>query len=441
MHLQAGEWSLDFRDGDLWHIRAFGVEAVERVYFALRDENWGTPPFVLSNLKTERAAGAFALSFDAEHKTGPIHFRWRGEIEGRPEGVIRYRASGEALSSFKRNRIGICVHHPLSCAGRDAAVTHADGRTAAAAFPKLVSPHQPVLGIRAISYLLAGGRAVEIAFSGDIWEMEDQRNWSDANFKTYPTPLALPYPVEVAAGTRIEQTVEIRLKYDTRRGELPLGLTLDATEPLPVLVERLHKLRLAHLRVEQPERISEAARWNLPLELALTLGDNAQNELAAIHTGGAPLARVIVYRKGEPIAAARWVEMARARFPNVPVLPGSDLYFAELNRNRVSDFSHGVAFGLHPQVHAFDDESIMANLASHESMVETVRSFTAGARVFLSPVTFGPRGQTDPRLLTMFGAAWTRGAIANFERLRVASATVHTLGAVLQSPALENLFI
>lgn len=441
MHLQAGEWSLEFRDGDLRHMRACGVEAVERVYFALRDENWGTPPFAVSNLKAEIAAAGFSLSFDAEHKAGPIRFRWHGVVEGSAEGSVRYQAAGVALSPFKRNRIGLCVHHPLDCAGRKLAITHTAGQTSTTEFPRLVSPHQPVLGIRSMAYPLAGGRTVEIEFGGEVWEMEDQRNWSDANFKTYPTPLALPYPVQVAEGTRIEQSVEIRLRQEPSRRELPLGLTLDATEPQPGPVERLQRLRLSHLRLEQPERMAEAARWNLPLELALTLSDDPQSELAAIRTGDAPLARVIVYRRGEPVASARWVELARARFPGVPVLPGSDQYFAELNRNRASDFSQGVAFGLHPQVHAVDDESIMANLAAHESMLETVRAFTGGARVSLSPVTFCPRGQADPRLQTVFGSAWTRGAAANFERLGAASATFHTVGDVLRFPALESVFL
>jgi hypothetical protein len=332
------------------------------------------------------------------------------------------------------------VHHPLSCAGKPLAVAQPDGAMIQAAFPKLISPHQPVLGIRSMAYDLGPGRVAEITFGGEVWEMEDQRNWSDANFKTYPTPLALPYPVEVAAGSRFEQTVELRLRYSGGQRILPLGLTLDATEPLPSSVERLHRLKVEHLRLEQPGRLSEAARWNLPVELALTLGDDAEKELAAVATGAAPLARVIVYRRDEPVAAARWVAMARARFPGVAVMPGSNQYFAELNRNRTSDFSAGVAFGLHPQVHAVDDESIMANLASHDSLVETVRAIAGATPLALSPVTFGPRGQADARLGTAFGAAWTGGAIANFARLGVASATFHTLGDVLASPHLERLF-
>ena len=35
--------------------------------------------------------------------------------------------------------------------------------------------------------------------------MEDQRNWTDASFKTYSTPLELPFPVELSAGEQIRQ--------------------------------------------------------------------------------------------------------------------------------------------------------------------------------------------------------------------------------------------
>jgi D-apionolactonase len=41
--------------------------------------------------------------------------------------------------------------------------------------------------------------------------MEDQRNWTDASFKTYSTPLELPFPVEVAAGERIFQRVVLSI--------------------------------------------------------------------------------------------------------------------------------------------------------------------------------------------------------------------------------------
>ena len=35
------------------------------------------------------------------------------------------------------------------------------------------------------------GATVDIVFGGEIFEMEDQRNWSDASYKTYCVPLGL----------------------------------------------------------------------------------------------------------------------------------------------------------------------------------------------------------------------------------------------------------
>ena len=47
---------------------------------------------------------------------------------------------------------------------------------------------------------------------GDTFEMEDQRNWTDASYKTYVRPLGLPYPYTLNAGETIEQAVELRFE-------------------------------------------------------------------------------------------------------------------------------------------------------------------------------------------------------------------------------------
>ena len=55
--------------------------------------------------------------------------------------------------------------------------------------------------MRAISHEVVPGLMAEVRFEGETFEMEDQRNWTDASYKTYCTPLSLPYPVEVKEGT------------------------------------------------------------------------------------------------------------------------------------------------------------------------------------------------------------------------------------------------
>src|SRR5204862_397228 len=114
-------------------------------------------------------------------------------------------------STFRRNRLGFCVHHPLEgCLGRPCWLERPDGSVAEERFPNFIAPHQPFLDIRAMRYEVLPGLIAEVRFSGDIFETEDQRNWSDANFKTYSTPLRLPFPVEVRAGDEIRQSVTIR---------------------------------------------------------------------------------------------------------------------------------------------------------------------------------------------------------------------------------------
>ena len=65
--------------------------------------------------------------------------------------------------------------------------------------------------MQSIAHATAGGEIV-IRFEGDLWEMEDQRNWTDASYKTYSTPLRLPYPVEIHEGDRVWQRVTIEAR-------------------------------------------------------------------------------------------------------------------------------------------------------------------------------------------------------------------------------------
>ncbi len=44
---------------------------------------------------------------------------------------------------------------------------------------------------------------------GDTFEMEDQRNWSDASYKTYVRPLARPWPYTLPKGVKVEQAVRL----------------------------------------------------------------------------------------------------------------------------------------------------------------------------------------------------------------------------------------
>ena len=82
------------------------------------------------------------------------------------------------------NRAGFVVLHPAWLAGQKLKVTHVDDREEETRFPERISPSQPVFDIRALSHEVAPGLWATCRMEGDTFEMEDQRNWTDASYKT-----------------------------------------------------------------------------------------------------------------------------------------------------------------------------------------------------------------------------------------------------------------
>src|SRR5262249_32439416 len=136
-----------------------------------------------------------------------------------------------------------------------------DGSMETGVFPESIAPHQPFLGMRAIAHELlpASGDApalwANVRFEGDIFEMEDQRNWTDASYKTYCTPLALDYPLPIAKGPRVAKSVPL-----TREAIRP-----SHTPPPPVVEEREGVFAVP--RSSEPltfRRLAEGAKRPLP---------------------------------------------------------------------------------------------------------------------------------------------------------------------------------
>ncbi len=487
--LRAGPLTLFFESGDLRYIRLGDREVVRRIYVAVRDRNWGTIPVAISALQIEQAADHFSITFQADHRQDDIDFGWRGTITGDRRGTIAFSMDGAARSDFLRNRIGFCIlHPPETCAGRSCVVEQHDGTRTTDEFPYHIAPNQPFVEMRAIAHEAAPGTWVELRFAGDIFEMEDQRNWTDASYKTYCTPLRLPYPAPVAAGETVAQTVTLTLAQgqlgtgtsapdhgphtlvtvgDAPLGPLPkLGLGVASHgQPLTATeIAHLRALHLAHLRVDLRlaqadwrERLAqataEANALDAALEVALTLTDNAEAELAALVGAlpdlAPPVARWLVFHEREAVTSARWTALARrilapASSPDAALGGGTDAYFTQLNRDR-PDLAplDLVSFSINPQVHAFDDASLVETLTMQAAVVESARQFTGDTPLAISPITLRPRfnpdatappaapdpaqlpPEVDPRQASLFAAAWTVGSLAALAPTGIASATYY----------------
>jgi len=486
VELHAGPLSVVSEAGDLRYIRYGDREVVRRIYVAVRDRNWGTVPPRLSNLKIERSADSFQITYDCQHQQGDIDFIWKATIRGEATGSIRFAMDGEARSTFQRNRIGFCVLHPIrECAGVPCRVEKVNGSVEKSTFPKKISPHQPFKDMRAVSHEVVPGLEAEVRFTGETFEIEDHRNWTDASYKIYGTPLALPFPVEIKQGTKVTQSVAITLKGKpsaprkaAATDTLNFAVGRSVSHPLPRVglgaashgeplstreVERLKALELAHLRVDldlaRPEhttRLRQAAadarNLDVPLEVAVFVSDAAASELAALKTLLAEVKPVVatwlVFHTTEKTVPEKWARLAREALasyaPKARLGGGSNHYFTEINRFhppvKALDL---VSYSINPQVHSFDIPALVENLEAQAMTVESARPIIGNRPLAISPVTLRPRFSAsatgpelatpsgtlpfavDPRQMSLFGAGWTAGSLKYLSESGVASVTYY----------------
>jgi D-apionolactonase len=464
--LRAGPLTAELDGVDLRYVRFGDVEIVRRLFAAIRNEAWGTVPPQLEGVEVDVGERDFHVSFEALHTAGELRFRWRGELTGTEDGTIQCRMTGTAERPFRFCRIGFCVLHPREHAGRQYRASTPEGPIEGV-LPELIGMQRIEGGklyplfpsYDALEIDVAEGVTARFSFEGDLFEMEDQRNWTDASFKTYSTPITLGFPHDAAAGQEIAQAVrvsvgapadddavQIELAQPTRSFLPPFGLELasDGVEPSDRELERLLALRPDHLRAdldlraawrEELERAAAAAlATGAGLELVVRLGGEPEAELEALATAlplaQARVARVLVLAEDEVVTDTRWVRLARERLagaaPDARFAGGTDLWFTEVNRTRPElDGLDGIFYALAATVHADDDVSVMETPSAQRDTVRSARALAPGRDIFVGPVTIRPRSwpfgslegfgglpfQVDPRQPALFGAAWTAASL------------------------------
>jgi hypothetical protein len=457
--------------GFLRYVRSGQDEIVRAIYAAVRDHNWNTIRPQFSGISIERSDQSFRVTFNASSNKEPVHFEWSAIIQGEDNRIV-YTFEGEAKSAFLKNRIGLCVLHPLlECAGKECTVEHTDGTFEKGEFPKYISPNEPFRDIRAIYYPVPSGGSVEVRFEGETFEMEDQRNWTDGSFKTYSTPQALPKPVKVTPGHRVSHRVTISFSEgQTRSAQTQAAvpqLILSATPMLPKpslgfcigeetdllsgeSIKRLEMIRPSHLRIDVDFRKStwrirfaEGAKISrligAPLHVGLLLGAAIEENLAQLLELAGQLDPhiklwMLFHEKENPVsqAAARVAEPILLKFnSNVLIAVGGRESFVDLNRNRPSSGAGTLpVYSISPQIHSIDEMSMIENLDGQAPTVETAYQFSKQivvvSAITLLPAEF-PLGMdnppADPRQKSLFAAAWTLGSLSRL----VGSPQLHSL--------------
>ncbi len=208
--LRAGSLTMKFSNGALRYISSGRNELLRMIYAAVRDRDWVTIPAITSNETFEIKPDSFFLKYTCRYISSDIDFTAKFEITGNKDNSMTLWMEGKANSTFRKNRIGFCVLHPVeSCAGKPCFITHTNGTVERTVFPESIYPWQLFLDIKSMSWPAFEGTCF-LDFEGDVFETEDQRNWTDSSYKTYSTPLSLSYPVTIGEGTVIRQKINFR---------------------------------------------------------------------------------------------------------------------------------------------------------------------------------------------------------------------------------------
>lgn len=444
--LTAGYLTAEVINGNIRTISYDGTEVLRAISYLVRDKDWGTYEPILSDIDISQGQDEFRVSYVARC-TGPQATRllYEASIAGDKNGNLVFDVIAEPETDFETNRCGFCVLHPIEgLAGSDVTVEHVNGDIVKTKLPALIDPWQPFKQMRAITHQVKVGVSAECHMEGDTFEMEDQRNWSDASYKTYVRPLELPWPYTLPAGSRARQTVRmkildsrieagrptgeftevIRLKPGSTIGKMPSIAVAIAPEDAEASLAELETLRaispqhlLFHFdpdaghgddALRKFAEITNHGTIPATLEVALPCRDDPASELkelaSMVRESRMRLSGIIaspsVDRQSTP-PGGEWpacpplddvYSAARNAFPRLVLGGGMLSYFTELNRKRVPsaplDF---IAHSTCPLVHAADDLSVMQTLEALPFIARSVRAIYGDKAYRIGPSTIAMR--------------------------------------------------
>ncbi|MFF1385120.1 hypothetical protein ACFVWT_16280 [Arthrobacter sp. NPDC058288] len=494
--LAVGVWTAELIGDELANISYGGRPVLRAIKAVVRDHEWRTFAPSVRDVAELKDDDGISLRIHVDYAAPGT-----AEVADTPgagpayEGMLMLRItpatvevsfSGRAKTAFRRNRIGLVVLHPTSEAGRDVNVVSPDGTATSGAFPTDIRPDLVFTDISSLEWADAG-TAFDLGFSGDIFETEDQRNWSDGSFKTYSTPSALPIPVDVAAEDTVQQSVSIEaLSIETPdnpfseshapaaftvgepAGTVPaLAASVDSTEAdstqaaaanigqgpqLPGLDAVL--VELYEPRELWPGKLAAAAgeadRHGAALDVRV-VSDSPDGVADALGGAlGGQLSRIVrlgLFHPGtqctDPAALGTLKASLNEAGFNGQLLAGTRSHFTELNRwiagsgdgSPVPQDADALTFSLAPQVHSTEVPHIVETVPVQRLAAANALKLGDGRPVHVGPITLKPRLHAPGRVAEgdelqdhSFTAAWTLASLAALTVGGVASVTYFEAG-------------
>lgn len=460
-----GLWQMALRGAEIADLQFDGLPVLRSLRFIVRDHDWRTAENDVIRMQQNDAVVSMSVlsSFDGH----PV-VEWTATILV-AAARLRYAVDAQVLGAFRRNRIGLIILHHPDLAGTPVEVWHPDGASERTVFPQQIAPHQPARRVAGYRWHHDGLRCA-LSLSGDLFEMEDQRNWTDASYKTYSTPLSDPFPVGVDRGERISQSVELTCSTEADHGrlvgpaehmiipstaELPVLQVGAATGPdtpadtgiindLPVLVEVPADERCWPAVLD---RAATDTNGELDLRIIAASADQLEPVINTLRTASwrTRVVRIGVYHRTTQLAESDLLDGLTTLLDEagsaVEVVAGTRAHFTELNRGIAAfeDWAGALSFSLTPQMHDRSRAQLIESIRMQRIIAEQAVRMADGRPVHVGPVTLRPRfnavattafvpsdaesvvagygpqrvpGSTDPRQYAPAVAAWTVATVA-----------------------------
>lgn len=447
------------------NVRWRDVELVRGIDYPIRDGNWGTLGTRVTREERTLDAQTFKWTLQFESEEGGV----RGEVTfgASSEGLLTAELTLDMLADREFCRTGFTLLHPIKgLVGSPMRLAAPDGASRTAEFPEMISPAQPASGFVVIEYE-ADSAAVSIESPGIELEMEDQRNWSDASFKSYARTPTFPNAYTVRRGEVFRHALTFRFAGGGRcassSGSAPalrfargknetfpeVALARDADWPRLETPTQLRSLRTVQ-RLDLRREVDAQSCPQGPFDLELVVSDTAAEIEPKLRSLAAQLsvlglrpdhviALPAAYLKSHqplgpwPIGAtpSDAAEAARHAFPDALIGGGALTNFTEFNRHppdlsKVDYVTHGSS----ATVHAADDQSVFQTLEAFPDIFRSARRLAPQRPYRLGLVSIGmrtnpygaglvgnpervrkPMSADEPRARALFGAAWLVGVV------------------------------
>jgi len=443
-------------EGNIAPIHCDGHEILRRLFVTVRDSSWREVPPSIFEATVDEQRGR--IDFTAHHRSDLIDFAWQGAlIVGDAGRLLRFEFEGRALRDMNICRLGLVVLHPVaSMIGARLEIDGAGVRQHRVVDSD-IAPQPIVDGVpgamsepfTTLSIERAGFGQLLLHFSGDQFELEDQRNWGDASFKTYCTPLRRGFPRLVTAGTIISQSVEARFipAHAAELGEPRIAATstkfpLLGREWRSEMPEADHgQWDFLHFdtSLHAPQALAKLlARSSTRIQLgldAVDVSEQAATWLPLLRGYRDRVSRILLYGPGVSIPAAaaveQWqIEIARFAVGPIELCAATRGHYVEFNRGIAFDVPVGsAAFPLTATVHGEDSRTLAENTATIHDMVATLRRRTGQASVVIAPLAWhypsrdAALSATAP-VITPLVETWLVDTLSNAIAAGVAAITV-----------------